>query len=80
MTVSRIYQRGPSQPLSPDVAAERAWEAGRIAWHKHGLAMLRVEEIVDDFERQAVTNAANKKFGPRRTEQKNAKDSSQEAP
>ena len=69
MTVSRIYQRGPSQPLSPDVAAERAWEAGRIAWHTHGLAMLRVEEITDDFVKQALTNEADKKYGPRRKEQ-----------
>ena len=79
MTVSRIYQHGPSQPLSADVAAERAWEAGRIAWHKHGLAMLRVEEITDDFAKQALTNEANKKYGPRRKEHGNAK-GTQEAP
>lgn len=68
MTVSGIYRHGPSQPLTPEVEAERRQEAGEKAWHTHGLALIRPGDIHDDFERQTVVNVANRLYGRRQQE------------
>lgn len=35
------------------------------AWHKQGIAVLRLEDIRDDWTRQAVKNEANRLYGER---------------
>jgi len=35
-------------------------------WHEHGVAVLPVGEINDDWLRQAVINEANRRWGRRR--------------
>jgi hypothetical protein len=36
------------------------------AWHEHGVAALSVGDITDAWLRQAVTNEAMRRWGPRR--------------
>lgn len=52
---------------SATTAAELEAMRGR-AWHQHGLAVLTVGEITDDWLRQAVTNEANRRWGRRNGE------------
>lgn len=35
------------------------------AWHEHGVAALSVGDIIDAWLRQAVTNEAMRRWGPR---------------
>jgi hypothetical protein len=35
------------------------------AWHRQGVAVLRIEDIDDDWLRQAVTNLSNRLYGVR---------------
>ena len=35
------------------------------AWVDHGIIVLRPEQIVNEFDRQAVVNVANKLYGKR---------------
>ena len=35
------------------------------AWHRHGVAALPVEDIMDPWLRQAITNEANRRWGRR---------------
>jgi hypothetical protein len=48
-------------PASPD----ELWAMRRRAWRDTGVAVLRPDDIADDFARQAVVNVAEKLFGPR---------------
>jgi hypothetical protein len=48
-------------PASPD----ELWAMRRRAWRDTGVAVLRPDDIQDDFARQAVVNVAEKLFGPR---------------
>ena len=38
------------------------------AWHQRGIATIWVDRLTDDWERQAVTNIANRLHGRRKTE------------
>ena len=49
---------------SPTTAAELD-AFRRRAWHEQGVAALPVAEIADDWLRQAVTNEATRRWGPR---------------
>jgi hypothetical protein len=51
-----------SPTTAPEIDALR-----RRAWHEHGVAALPVEDIADSWLRQAVTNEAARRWGPRTT-------------
>jgi len=38
------------------------------AWHRHGVAAIPVEDIMDPWLRQAITNEANRRWGRRHGE------------
>lgn len=38
----------------------------RAAWHQQGVAVLRLEDIHDDWTRQVIVNAATKLYGKRK--------------
>lgn len=51
----------PSSPLDEDqIEAMR-----RRAWMEQGVVMLRPDEVIDDWLRQALVNEAVKRFGKR---------------
>lgn len=35
------------------------------AWHRHGVAAIPVDDIIDPWLRQAITNEANRRWGRR---------------
>ena len=35
------------------------------AWHRHGVASIAVDDIIDPWLRQAITNEANRRWGRR---------------
>ena len=53
--------RNERSPLDEDELRRMA----AAAWHKHGIVVVDPNKIANDFDRQAVTNAANKLFGKR---------------
>ena len=56
--------RGIRSPINDsEVNAMRA-----AAWHRHGVAAIPVEDIHDPWLRQAITNEANRRWGPRHGE------------
>lgn len=60
--------RPPASPLgrlrSPtDATAMEAMR--RRAWREHGVATIAVGEVGDDWLRQAITNEAVRRWGPR---------------
>jgi hypothetical protein len=66
----RDSPRPPVSPLARVVAkapasAAELWAMRRRAWRESGVVVLRPEEVIDDFARQALINAAAKLFGPR---------------
>ena len=38
------------------------------AWHRHGVAAIPVDDIIDPWLRQAITNEANRRWGRRNAE------------
>lgn len=50
--------RSPTAPCEIDGMRRRAW-------HEQGVAALPVEDITDPWLRQAVTNEATRRWGPR---------------
>jgi hypothetical protein len=38
------------------------------AWHRHGVASIAVDDITDPWLRQAITNEAVRRWGPRQQE------------
>ena len=52
-----------SPTTDADVNAMRA-----AAWHRHGVVALPVDEITDAWLRQAITNEAVRRWGPRQEE------------
>lgn len=63
--ISSIYERGPSEYDEPRRRQSVA-ENRRRAWQERGIAMIEVDELLDDWERQMVTNIANRIHGRRR--------------
>lgn len=60
----------PTSPLSRIATKEPANEAEladmrRRAWHQQGIAVIRPQDITDDFARQAIVNTADKLYGKR---------------
>ena len=62
--VSNIYNKGPSE-----YEAERRQrlirEQSEKAWRERGIAVIPVDELVSDWDQQAVTNIANRLYGRR---------------
>jgi hypothetical protein len=63
--VSSIYERGPSE-YEEQRRRQSVAENSRRAWQERGIAMIEVDELLDDWERQMVTNIANRIHGTRR--------------
>jgi hypothetical protein len=69
----------PSEPRSPlgrlrSPTTEHEMEAMRArAWHQHGVAALSVGDITDAWLRQAITNEAMRRWGPRQQETKHGR-------
>ncbi len=59
---SHLARHLPDDPASPEEIRAMA----TAAWHKHGIALIRPEDLRNDFDRQAVVNAATKLYGERR--------------
>jgi hypothetical protein len=50
----------PTAPTDDDLFAMR-----RAAWRQQGVVMLRLEDVRDDWIRQALVNEANRLYGRR---------------
>lgn len=57
--VRTSLQRAPRNPLSPEQVKHMA----QRAYHEHGVVVFVLKDIPNDFDRQYVTNLANKQFG-----------------
>lgn len=63
--VSGIYERGPNEYADERRRAEVA-KGSRRAWQERGIAMIAVDDLLDDWERQTVINIASRLYGKRR--------------
>ena len=50
------------------LAAEQLRRMRAEAWHGQGVAVIRPEEVEDDWIRQAIVNEADRLYGKRKTE------------
>ncbi|GAA6162586.1 hypothetical protein NBRC116590_02900 [Pelagimonas sp. KU-00592-HH] len=64
--ISRIYHQANGDAPQGGEARRRNLKARRELWHRLGVAVIDPEDIHDDWERQQVTNQANKLYGQRR--------------
>lgn len=62
MIRSHLARYQPDEFASPQEVRVLAAKA----WHEHGIALIRPEDLRNDFDRQAVVNAATKLYGERR--------------
>jgi hypothetical protein len=62
--VSSIYHKGPSE-YEAERRQRQVREQSEKAWRERGIAMIPVEDLVSDWDRQAVTNIANRLYGRR---------------
>lgn len=60
---SSIYHRASAPAPTGAEAKQRNRDACAEAWHKHGLAVIDPQDVTDDWERQAIINAASKLYG-----------------
>jgi hypothetical protein len=63
--VSGIYEKGPSA-YSDDRRKQELAEGSIRAWRERGIAVIEVDALLDDWERQMITNLANRLYGERR--------------
>ena len=63
--VSGIYEKGPSA-YADERRKQEVAEGSRRAWQERGIAMIAVDDLLDDLERQMVINIANRLYGKRR--------------
>ena len=62
--ISSVYSKGPSE-YEADRRARLIQEQSARAWRERGIAMIPVDDLLDDWDRQMVTNIANKLYGRR---------------
>ena len=62
--VSSIYHKGPSV-YEAERRRRLVREQSEKAWRERGIAMIAVDDLVSDWDRQAVTNIANRLYGRR---------------
>ena len=56
----RIHEIGTTAKSDTDLH-----RMATAAWHKRGIATINPADVRDDFERQAIINAANRLYGKR---------------
>lgn len=62
---SSIYHCGPSDAPQGAEARRRNREAYARAWHRHGIVVLDLDDVLDDWTRQAIRNEVVKQYGER---------------
>lgn len=62
---SSIYTQGPYDEPTGEVARGLNFAAHNRGWHAHGMVVIKVDDVTDDWFRQAVINYAEKRFGKR---------------
>ena len=62
--VSSIYHKGPSE-FEAERRRRLVREQSEKAWRERGIAMIAVDDLVSDWDRQAVTNIATQLYGRR---------------
>lgn len=63
--ISSIYHKANAPAPTGAEAKQRNRDAYAEAWHRHGLAVIDPDQVMDDYERQTVINIANKLYGQR---------------
>lgn len=67
--ISSIYDKGPSE-YEADRRARAVREQSEKAWRERGIAVIPVDELVSEWDQQAVTNIANRLYGGRADDQR----------
>ena len=62
--VSNIYGQGPSE-YEAERRRRQVREQSAKAWREQGIAMIAVDDLVSDWDQQAVINIANRLYGRR---------------
>ena len=62
--VSNIYGQGPSE-YEAERRRQQVREQSEKAWHERGIAVIPVDELVSDWDQQAIINIANQLYGRR---------------
>lgn len=63
--VSPIYDYANADPPEGEEAKRRNRQAYARAWHQLGLVVLDLDDVLDDWTRQAIQNEAIKQYGER---------------
>lgn len=63
--ISGIYRHGPGPDLTPQQAAERNAAIRRAIWQATGWAVIALEAVLDDWDRQLINNECVKQNGKR---------------
>lgn len=63
--ISSIYRHGPGPDLTPAQAAERNAEIRRSIWQATGWAVIDLGAVLNDWDRQLITNECVKQNGGR---------------
>jgi len=63
--ISSVYGQGPSE-YEAERRRRTFLEQSEKAWQERGIAVIPVDELVSDWDRQAVTNIAVRLYGGRR--------------
>ena len=64
--ISSIYHHGPSDPPQGEDARRRNREVYAQAWHRHGLVVIDLEDVLDDWIREAIRGEATRQYGRRK--------------
>lgn len=62
--VSSIYHKGPSE-FEGERRRQIVREQSEKAWRERGIAVIPVDELVSDWDQQAIMNIANRLYGKR---------------
>jgi len=63
--VSRIYDWANGEPPQGAEAKRRNRAIAKAAWHQLGLVVLDLDDVLDDWTRQAIRNEAVNQYGER---------------
>lgn len=63
--ISSIYHHANADPPTGEEARRRNREMFAKAWHQRGLVVLDLDEVLEDWTRQAIENEANRQYGKR---------------
>lgn len=62
--ISSIYSKGPNE-YRAERRDREVREQSRRAWQERGIAVIPVDDLISDWDQQAVTNIANRLYGRR---------------